>query len=66
MASVWPFADLILLSQNGPYSPDKLNLEAVDEPSPVRATLRSEEYKSMIVGEAERIGVLKEAQSGCT
>jgi hypothetical protein len=34
----------------------------VGEPFPVKATLRGEEYKSMIVAEAGKIGVLKEAQ----
>jgi hypothetical protein len=50
------------LHQNGPYNPEILNLEATDEPFPVRANLRGEEYKRMIVQAAESSGVLEEAR----
>ncbi|KAG7289919.1 hypothetical protein NEMBOFW57_006296 [Staphylotrichum longicolle] len=47
---------------NGPYNAEILNLEAVGEPFPVRATLRGEQYKAMIVEEAKKVGVLEEAR----
>ncbi|KAK4206937.1 cytochrome P450 [Rhypophila decipiens] len=56
-------AQCIDYKPNGPYSPDKLNLEAVDEPFSVQATLRSEDYKTLILEEARRIGVLEEVQA---
>jgi hypothetical protein len=34
----------------------------VDEPFPVKATIRGEEYRALIVQEADKIGVLEEAK----
>lgn len=39
-----------------------MNLEALGEPFPVRASVRGEEYKSLILKEAETAGVLDEAR----
>lgn len=49
-------------SQNGPYDSKHLNLEALDEPFPVKATIRGEEYKSLILKEALEAEVLDEAK----
>jgi hypothetical protein len=49
-------------NQNGPYNPEILNLEAADEPFPVKASLRGEEYKRMILQATERAAVLEEAR----
>ncbi|KAK3385470.1 cytochrome P450 [Podospora didyma] len=49
---------------NGPYNPKILNLEATDEPFPVKVTVRSPAYKKLIVAEAERDGVLQDAKLG--
>lgn len=49
--------------QNGPYDSHHLNLEALDEPFPVKATIRGKEYQSLIMKEAEKAGVLDEAKS---
>lgn len=48
--------------QNGPYDSHHLNLEALDEPFPVKATIRGEEYQSLILKAAEEAGVLDEAK----
>lgn len=50
--------------QNGPYNREFLNLEALDEPFPVRASIRGEEYKSLILKEADNAGLLAEAKLG--
>lgn len=50
------------LPQSGPYNPDFPYLEAVKEPSPVKATIRGDEYKALILKEAEKAGVLEEAK----
>lgn len=49
--------------QYGPYDSHDLNLEALDEPFPVKATIRGKEYQSLIMKEAEKAGVLDEAKS---
>lgn len=49
--------------QNGPYDPHHLNLEALDEPFPVKATIRGKEYQSLILKEAEAAAVLDEVKS---
>lgn len=48
--------------QNGDYDPYVLNLEAVDEPFPVKATIRSRTYRDLIIREAENAGVLEDAK----
>ena len=34
----------------------------IDEPFPVTATIRGEEYRKLILDEAERLGVLSDAE----
>lgn len=50
------------IEQNGDYDPYVLNFEAVDEPFPVKATIRSKEYRDLIIREADNAGVLEDAK----
>ncbi|CCF43134.1 cytochrome P450 [Colletotrichum higginsianum] len=47
---------------NGPYNSFVLNLEATDEPFPVKVMMRSAVYEALILREAEAAGVLEEAR----
>nr|WGZ60648.1 cytochrome P450 [Fusarium guttiforme] len=49
---------------DGPYNAKILNLESVDEPFPVKSTIRSEAYEALIIKEATEAGVLEDARMG--